>query len=110
MNNNKKKEFKSISSEKNIFECENLFELNSKNNFNTKKNEYAKNINLNKENELVNFSTERKRGNLFLSSIINNYEKKNLENKSNYAYINYKNNLVNSGLIHTPSNKKEIII
>ena len=110
MNNNKKKEFKSISSEKNIFKYKNLFELNSKNNFNTKKNEYAKNINLNKENELVNFSTERKRGNLFLSSIINNYEKKNLENKSNYAYINYKNNLVNSGLIHTPSNKKEIFI
>jgi hypothetical protein len=110
MNNNKKKEFKSFSSEKNIFKYKNLFELNSKNNFNTKKNEYAKNINLNKENELVNFSTERKRGNLFLSSIINNYEKKNLENKSNYAYINYKNNLVNSGLIHKPSNKKEIII
>ena len=110
MNNNKKKEFKSISSEKNIFKYKNLFELNSKNNFNTKKNEYAKNINLNKENELVNFSTERNRGNLFLSSIINNYEKKNLENKSNYAYINYKNNLVNSGLIHTPSNKKEIFI
>ena len=106
MNNNKKKEIKTISSEKNIFK-KNLFEFN--NNSKIKNNEHANNfnLNLNKENEFVNSNTERKRGNLFLNNINigrleNNIEKKN----SNYVNINYKNNLISSGLIQTPSNKK----
>ena len=106
MNNNKKKEIKTISSEKNIFK-KNLFEFN--NNSKIKSNEHANNfnLNLNKENEFVNSNTERKRGNLFLNNINigrleNNIEKKN----SNYVNINYKNNLISSGLIQTPSNKK----
>ena len=105
MNNNKKKEIKTISSEKNIFK--NLFELN--NNSKIKSNDRTNNfnLNLNKENEFVNSNTERKRGNLFLNNINNTRQENNIEKKnSNYVYINYKNNLISSGLIQTPSNKK----
>ena len=107
-NNKKNKEFKSISSEKNIFRYKNLFELNINKNIHTKKYEYQNN--LNKENDLVNYNTERKRGNLFSNNINSGYEKKNYEkNKVKYEYTNYKNNLINSDLINTPSHKMNII-
>jgi serine/threonine protein kinase len=94
------KEFKSISSEKNIFKYKKLFELK------TNKKEYENN--LNKINDLVNYSSERKRGKIFIHPP---RDEKNIneKDKSNYLYLNYKNHLIKSSKIHFPSNKKEII-
>ena len=95
-----KKEFKSISSEKNIFKYKKLFELK------TNKKEYENN--LNKIHDLVNYSTERKRGKIFIHPP---REEKNVNEKDkfNYFYLNYKNHLIKSSKINFPPNKKEII-
>ena len=104
-NNIIKTKFKSISSEKNIFKYKNLLYGNSK------KIEYPNHLKVNKENEIVNYSTERKRRNFLINpSVCVSSEKNKIEKeKSKYVYTNYKNHLINSGLIHYPSEKKEII-
>ena len=98
---NQKKEFKSISSEKNIFKYKKLFELK------TNKKEYENN--LNKIHDLISYSTERKRGKIFIHPP-REEENINEKDKSNYVYLNYKNHLIKSNKIHFPSNKKEIIV
>ena len=63
---------------------------------------------INKENEMGNYSTERKKGRLYKSST--SYEatqNKTEKNKLNYVYY-YKNNLLNTGLIRSLSSKKGI--
>ena len=102
-NNIIKTKFKSISSEKNIFKYKNLFDGNSK------KIEYPNHLNINKENELVNYSTERKRGNFLINPSVSSEKNKIEKDKSKYVYTNYKNHLINSGLMHYPLGKKEII-
>ena len=102
-NNNikNKNELKSISSEKNFYKFKNVFKLDS-----NKKNIVPNKIN--KENEMGNYSTERKKGRLYKSST--SYEatqNKTEKNKLNYVYY-YKNNLLNTGLIRSLSSKKGI--
>jgi len=96
-----KNQFKSISSEKNIFNYKKILDLNKRNNENS-------NI-LNKENKIVNYSTERKLGKIYIHPngyIANNNNEKNITNN---IYFNYKNNLLKTGMEETPSNKKEIV-
>ena len=57
--NNKQKEYKSISVEKDIFKYKKNFDLNSRIEYPNK---------LNKGNELINYSTERKKGKIYIHS------------------------------------------
>ena len=98
-----KAKLKSISSEKNIFKYKNILDGNSK------KIEYPNHLNINKENEIVNYSTERKRGNFLINPSVSSEKNKIEKDKSKYIYTNYKNHLINSGLMHYPSSKNEIV-
>ena len=104
-NNNYKrhKESKSISSEKNVFKNKNISK------FTISKKDY--NNNLNKENILVNCSTERKLDKFNKNKLqYDEYKTKVDKNKHNYIYLNYRNNLQNYHKIRSLSNNNNIII
>ena len=91
------KELKSISSEKKIFKNRNILKYISKKD------------NLNKENILSNYNSERK--GKFYSNRLESNEIKNKsdKNKPSYIYLNYKNSLINSNKKRSLSNTKEIL-
>ena len=91
------KELKSISSEKKIFKNRNILKYISKKD------------NLNKENILSNYNSERK-GKFYSNRLESNDSKnKSDKNKPSYIYLNYKNSLINSNKKRSLSNTKEIL-
>ena len=91
------KELKSISSEKKIFKNRNILKYISKKD------------NLNKENILSNYNSERK-GKFYSNRLESNDSKnKSDKNKPSYIYLNYKNSLINTNKKRSLSNTKEIL-
>ena len=97
-----KKEHRSISSEKNSYKFQNLFKLSE-----PKHNEYSNQ--LNKKNKIINFSTERKKEHSIKTPT--GYEgNQNKREKNNLTHTYYyKNNLLNSNILRSLSNKKDTI-
>ena len=91
------KELKSISSEKKIFKNKNILKY------------IGKKDNLNKENILSNYNSERK--GKFYSNRVECYDSKNKADKNNpnYIYLNYKNTLINTNKKRSLSNTKDIL-
>ena len=90
------KELKSISSEKKIFKNRNILKYISKNN-------------LNKENILSNYNSERK-GKFYSNKLeCNDSKNKSDKNKPSYIYLNYKNSMINTNKKRSLSNTKEIL-
>ena len=91
------KELKSISSEKKIFKNRNILKYISKKD------------NLNKENILSNYNSERK-GKFYSNRLeCNDSKNKSDKNKPSYLYLNYKNSLININKKRSLSNTKEIL-
>ena len=91
------KELKSISSEKKIFKNRNILKYISKKD------------NLNKENILSNYNSERK-GKFYSNRLeCNDSKNKSDKNKPSYLYLNYKNSLINTNKKRSLSNTKEIL-
>ena len=94
-----KKELKSISSDKNIFKFKKMFKFSE-----SKNNEIPNNVN--KGNKKISFSTERQKGNFFKSSTSSEgFLKKKEKNVLSHTYY-FKNNLLNSNILRSLSNKR----
>ena len=93
-----KKELKSISSDKNIFKFKKMFKFSE-----SKNNEYPNNVN--KGNKKINFSTERQKGNYKSSTSSEGILKKREKNVLSHTYY-FKNNLLNSNILRSLSNKR----
>ena len=91
----KNKESKSISTEKNILKSKNIYKFKKE---------------LNKENILSNYSTERKVDKFKHKIQYSDIKNKDGINKENHAFPNYKINFHNYNKVRSVSNNKELII